>query len=161
MVAAALIFCLWPLALGGSLDACCRARRVRAAHAGRTHGRRIACRHWAVTATASSQSCCVLASCASYEHRRTGRDDGGRQRDAARAVDDEAGLTSAVWANRASVDAASAMAIQIDYVRSYSIWRDLQVIWHRMLAMGRTGNRRSTGGVWNSRACRESLEQEI
>ena len=73
------------------------------------------------------------------------------------------GLTSAVWADRGSVDAASAMAIQIEYVRSYSIWRDLQVIWHRMLAMGRTGNRAvNTAAFWEIGGyAAKRLEQEI
>jgi lipopolysaccharide/colanic/teichoic acid biosynthesis glycosyltransferase len=73
------------------------------------------------------------------------------------------GLTSAVWADRGSVDAASAMAIQIEYVRSYSIWRDLQVIWHRMLAMGRTGNQAvNTAAFWEIGGyAAKRVEQEI
>jgi lipopolysaccharide/colanic/teichoic acid biosynthesis glycosyltransferase len=49
------------------------------------------------------------------------------------------GLTSAVWGDRRSVDEASVTAIQTEYVRNYSIWSDLQVIWHRVLALGRSG----------------------
>ncbi len=73
------------------------------------------------------------------------------------------GLTSAVWADSGSVDAASAMAIQIDYVRSYSIWRDLQVIWHRLLAMGRTGNQAvNTAAFWEIGGyAAKRVEQEI
>ena len=51
------------------------------------------------------------------------------------------GLSSAIWADRGTVDDASAMAIQLDYVRNYSIWRDLQVLWHRALALGRSSRR--------------------
>ncbi len=73
------------------------------------------------------------------------------------------GLTSVVWADRRSVDEASAMAIQIEYVRNYSIWRDLQVLWHRTLAMGRVNQHAvSTAAFWErGRYQRSEMEQEI
>jgi lipopolysaccharide/colanic/teichoic acid biosynthesis glycosyltransferase len=73
------------------------------------------------------------------------------------------GLTSAVWADHGSVDEASAIAIQIDYVRNYSIWRDLQVIWHRMLAMSRMGQPAvNTAAFWHVYThAGKRMEQEI
>ncbi len=63
------------------------------------------------------------------------------------------GLSSVVWSDRATVDDASAMAIQLDYVRNYSIWRDLQVLWHRALALGRSTRRADAGpALWDLRA---------
>ena len=73
------------------------------------------------------------------------------------------GLSSAVWADRATVDDASATAIQLDYVRNYSIWRDLQVLWHRTLALGRASRRSDAcAAFWDLRAYgAQQLEQEI
>ncbi len=53
------------------------------------------------------------------------------------------GLTSVVLADDAHLDREAALSIQLDYVRSYSIWRDLQVLWHRVMSArsnGRSGN---------------------
>ena len=73
------------------------------------------------------------------------------------------GLTSAVWADRDTVDAASAIAIQIDYVRNYSIWRDLQVLWHRTLALRRMGRpAECSTAFWKVAAyAGQQLEQKI
>ncbi|TAK62960.1 MAG: hypothetical protein EPO22_07035 [Dehalococcoidia bacterium] len=73
------------------------------------------------------------------------------------------GLSSAVWADRATVDDASATAIQLDYVRNYSIWRDLQVLWHRALALGRSTRRAGAGSAfWDVRAYgTQRAEQKI
>jgi lipopolysaccharide/colanic/teichoic acid biosynthesis glycosyltransferase len=73
------------------------------------------------------------------------------------------GLSSAVWADRATVDDASAMAIQLDYVRNYSIWRDLQVLWHRSLTLSRSTRRSGAGSAfWDLRAYgAQRIEQKI
>ncbi len=52
------------------------------------------------------------------------------------------GLTSVVLSDREHLDSEAALSIQLDYVRSYSIWRDLQVLWHRVLS---TGSKRRSG----------------
>ena len=44
------------------------------------------------------------------------------------------GLTSVVLSDDEYLDHEAALSIQLDYVRSYSIWRDLQVLWHRVLS---------------------------
>lgn len=73
------------------------------------------------------------------------------------------GLTSVIWADRRTVDEASAAAIQIEYVRNYSIWRDLQVLWHRTLAIGRASHQvLGTPAFWEIRGyAAEQMEQEI
>ncbi|MBI5287646.1 MAG: sugar transferase [Chloroflexi bacterium] len=48
------------------------------------------------------------------------------------------GLTSAVWANARLFDDASMVAAQLEYVRNYSVWRDIQILWHRLLAFHRS-----------------------
>ncbi len=54
------------------------------------------------------------------------------------------GLTSVVPADHKHLDRESALSIQLDYVRSYSVWRDLQVVWHRVMSAGSTS--RSSNG---------------
>ncbi len=46
------------------------------------------------------------------------------------------GLTSVVPSNDEHLDYEAAISIQLDYVRSYSIWRDLQVLWNRLMSVG-------------------------
>ena len=48
------------------------------------------------------------------------------------------GLTSVVPADQKHLDRESVLTIQLDYVRSYSIWRDLQVVWRRVMSVGST-----------------------
>ncbi len=61
------------------------------------------------------------------------------------------GLTSVVLSDDEHLDDDAALAIQLDYVRSYSIWRDLQVLWHRGISARR--DRRSASiersDLWN------------
>ena len=54
------------------------------------------------------------------------------------------GLTSVVPADHEYLDRELALSIQLDYVRSYSIWRDLQVVWHRVMS-ARSTSRSSNG----------------
>ena len=44
------------------------------------------------------------------------------------------GLTPVVRAEEGPADRESLLSIQLDYVRRYSIWRDLQVVWHRVMS---------------------------
>ncbi len=50
------------------------------------------------------------------------------------------GLTPIVRVEEGPADRESLLSIQLDYVRRYSIWRDLQVVWHRV-ASARPGIR--------------------
>ncbi len=49
------------------------------------------------------------------------------------------GLTSVVPTDYKHLDRESALSIQLDYVRNYSIWRDLQVLWQRVMPAGSDG----------------------
>jgi lipopolysaccharide/colanic/teichoic acid biosynthesis glycosyltransferase len=71
------------------------------------------------------------------------------------------GLTSPIPAGREGFDEATVAAVQLEYVRNYSVWRDLQVLWHRLLAL-RQGPRDAvrTTAFWELRPYRPSVEQE-
>ena len=55
------------------------------------------------------------------------------------------GLTSVVLSDDQHLDSEAALSIQLDYVRSYSIWRDLQVLWHRVM-LARSKRRSDNAG---------------
>ena len=73
------------------------------------------------------------------------------------------GLTSVVSADQEHLDRGSILSIQLDYIRSYSIWRDLQVVWHRAtsaLPSGRAGAGESRALWIQTEAPLERLEQK-
>lgn len=73
------------------------------------------------------------------------------------------GLTSVVPADRGPLDHESALSIQLDYVRNYSIWRDLQVAWHRVVSArpGGGGKRANGTTLWGlMEGSVEQLKQE-
>ena len=62
------------------------------------------------------------------------------------------GLTSVVSADQKHLDRESILTIQLDYVRNYSIWRDLQVVWRRAMSVGITSrsNNGERSALWTS-----------
>jgi len=60
------------------------------------------------------------------------------------------GLTSVVRADQRHLDRGSTISIELDYVRNYSIWRDLQVVWHRVMSARPGGHGRAVegGALW-------------
>ena len=71
------------------------------------------------------------------------------------------GLTSPVSAGREGFDEASAAAVQLEYVRNYSVWRDLQVLWHRFLALRQSRRDAvNSAAFWELRPYTPGVEQE-
>ncbi len=71
------------------------------------------------------------------------------------------GLTSPVPAGRQGFDDASAAAVQLEYVRNYSVWRDLQVLWHRLLALRQAPRDAvNAAAFWELRPYAPSVEHE-
>ena len=73
------------------------------------------------------------------------------------------GLTSVAWADEGQLDRESLLAIQLEYVRNYSVWRDLQVMWHRVLSArpGSPGRTVEGGNIWTlPDYSEEQLERE-
>ena len=75
---------------------------------------------------------------------------GGRKAVAAELRLLRPGLTSVVLAHDEDLDSEAALSIQLDYVRSYSIWRDLQVLWHRVMSARRNdrSGKRDRSALW-------------
>ena len=69
--------------------------------------------------------------------------EGGQEAESAELRLVRPGLTSVVPADHEHLDRESVLSIQLDYVRNYSICRDLQVVWRRVISAGcpcRSGN---------------------